>query len=179
MRNKKGDLLNNVLGLIIAAIGIGLLIFGAVKLYGATESQEEEGAKNILTVISEKINNLKDGETGKYPVQGIEEWFLTGWNASDLTRPDKCFFKSCICVCKKLSVSYYASDKVKLKEDCQKNGFCKEIDKEDIRINGGGVYIVGEDRDKISYRDFILFQKNLIELEIRKEKESLYILTEG
>ena len=55
MKSKRGDLLNNVLGLLIAVIGIGLLVFAVVKLYGVTVNQEEENAKNILNVIEGKI----------------------------------------------------------------------------------------------------------------------------
>ena len=58
MKSKRGDLLNNVLGLLIAVIGIGLLVFAVVKLYGVTVNQEEENAKNILNVIEGKIKNL-------------------------------------------------------------------------------------------------------------------------
>lgn len=164
MINKKAILVENVLSLLIAAVGIALLIFGAVKLYKITVSQEEENAKTLINVLEGKINTLQDGETGKFPIQGIEKWFLTGWSKNAGDRPNKCFFESCICICP-LNFNptpIYGRDtshSTERIESCQEEGFCREIDKETIWIF-----------NKFN-QPFIVLPKNLIELEIRKTKD--------
>ena len=175
--NKKGDLLNNVLSLLIAAIGIGLLVFAVVKLYGVTVNQEEENAKNTLNVIGGKIKNLNDGETGKYPIQGIEGMFLTGWSGDNKERPDKCFLKSCICVCKGDVENYYFNS-LEISKKCQEKGFCRDIDKGQLSISSIiKAYEVGIEELKREEKlvNYITFPKNLIEIEIKKEKDLLSI----
>lgn len=119
MRNRKGDLTQNVLSLIIAALGIALLVFAAYKLYRANVENEEENATKLLNSLDEKIKNLKDGEIGRFPIRGVNGWYLTGWGKDEQGRPDKCFFNSCVCVCK--------SGGINEKDSCQKNGICRDL----------------------------------------------------
>jgi len=100
--NKKGDLTNNVLSVIVAVIGIGILIFGIVKLYGLFSEQEEKNAKNFLESLSEKISSLKEGQKNEFIMQGFkgsENWYVLGYSKEE-ARPEKCFFDSCVCICK-------------------------------------------------------------------------------
>jgi len=120
MRNKKGDLVKNVLSLIIAALGIALLVFAAYKLYRVNVENEGENAKQLLDSIEGKIGNLKDGEIGRFSMRGIKDWNLVVWSKEDARRPDKCYFNSCICTCK--------GDSTKIKDVCQESGICHNLD---------------------------------------------------
>lgn len=181
MRNKRGDLLKNVLALIIAVVGISLIIFAAVKLYSVNIEQDSENAKKLLSAIEGKIKNLKDGEIGRFPIRGIEEWILVGWDKDDIGRPDKCFFDSCICVCK--------GNGEDAKDSCQgKDGFCKKIDKK-VSVIGYKTYkkgAIGEGiplpypSETLSERvNYLILQNNLIELEIHKTSSEVIISKNG
>ena len=115
--DKKGDLVKNVLALVIAVIGLGLIIIAAVKLYNLNKDQEFENAKKLVDGLIGKINNLKEGEIGRPIVRGVEGWSLVGWGKDDKSRPDKCFFDSCICVCR--------LGENGLRNSCQETGICR------------------------------------------------------
>lgn len=179
---KKGIILNNVLSLIIAVIGLGILFFAAYKLYAVSVGQDSDAAKSRIDVIEAKINALEEGQTGKVLIQGIGkgDWFLTAWGKDvdmDL-KPGKCAFDSCVCICK--------SEGGKSKKDsCQgKNGFCRKIDVEKLEVREYD--IVGDAKGdvsrssqysdwkfedyKVSYEPYFKFIKNnLYEATIRKK----------
>ena len=126
MKNKRGILLDNVLGLIIAAIGIGLVIFAAYKLYSIAINQESENAKAFLNSIEGKINSMNVEESGSFQVRTIRDWFLVGWGKNDPNRIDKCSFESCICICK--------GSPSDLKSSCQINGFCRNFNFNSVSV---------------------------------------------
>jgi hypothetical protein len=164
LSNKRGaeTLLNNVLGLIIAAIGIGLLIFGVVRLYEVYSDNEADNARNTLDTVIGKTEALKVDESNKFFVQGVQSleskkewWFLVGWGKDDFPKPDKCFFDSCVCYCKSgekdkleaiLNGNDYGADSSGsrpiydsnppeyLKDACQGNGFCRKVDFEKVKV---------------------------------------------
>ena len=195
--------MNNLLGLIIAAIGIGIIIFGAYKLYAVSVNQESENAKNLLDIIEGKINNLNNNEVGKFQLRGVKDWFLVGWGEKDSGRIDKCFFESCVCICK--------GDRSDLKNSCQENGFCRGVEFEKVGvfefkkvigkdvIDSVGNTIKEEDvvkdifnprykEDRKWYRDGVyknsllddacpqFYESNLAEILIYKDEKSLAIL---
>lgn len=176
MIRKKGILMDNVLGLIVAAIGIGLLIFFAVKLYGASVVQDEEKARTIIDSLEGKINNFNEGEIGKITIQGVSGWFITGWSFTDKERPDSCYFGSCLCICKGSGGD--------VKSECKNKGFCREfkgLDKMEIANYYGNT----EWRDKpnwdseedtnhqervyVSTKSIVL-KNQLMDLIVKKEK---------
>ncbi len=171
---RKGDLTQNVLSLIIAALGIALLVFAAYKLYRANVENEEENATKLLNSLDEKIKNLKDGEIGRFPIRGVNGWYLTGWGKDDYDRPDRCYFDNCLCVC------YGESD---LKTSCQEKGICRKHDRKvsvigffEIEVTStddfGGSIVTGKRKEE---RAAISFGKNLIEIEIKKEPSQILI----
>ena len=179
IKKKRGILLNNALTTIIAVIGLVLIFFAAYKLYQTFVNQEAENAKNALNVIEAKINNLNDGETGKFLVQGTKGWFLVGWSKEEVNRPDKCFFESCICVCKGNIGKNTEFIDQQFKDLCQNNGFCRDSKKEEIVLRGKkeqlttGIIPVGK---PLPYTlGFIRLPENLIELKISKTERSLEI----
>lgn len=192
--NKKGDSLPpEALGVIVAFLGLILIGIAGYKLLNASLDQESENAKRLLENINGKIENLKEDEIGRFTFRGIEGWQLTAWSKSDANRPDKCFFESCICICK-------SDNNLDRKEECQsKNGFCKNIDIENS-FSGNFVnykndlisierffenpekydvydHALGQEKYYIAGRE-IFFPKgnSIFEIIARKSKDKLYII---
>lgn len=142
--NKRADtsqVTNNVLGVIVAVIGIGLLIFGIVRLYSVFSSQEEKNAKSTLNSLAQKIDALNVGDENSFLVQGFsgaENWYLGGWGKSEKpsTKPDSCYFDSCLCIC------YWDNSGKSFKEACDSVGFCKKVDYENIILNFRDFYVI-------------------------------------
>ena len=142
--DKKGILTKNTVTLLIAAIGIGLILAGGGKLYAQVrEGQESERAQEIINSVEAKIKALNDGESSELVVRGLGGWFLDGWSEDASFLPDKCFFKSCVCICKikKFSLSELGArggrinpDEISA-ENCQRIGFCREVERKTIFIH--------------------------------------------
>ena len=175
--NRKGDLVNNVLGAIIAVVGMALLFFAVWKLYSVYANQEERNAQTIANTIEARVNALKEGESGKFVVKGVSGWFISGWGLSESPRPDACFFKSCICVCE----GSYATPKGDMPSRCKTKGFCRLFDAEDVKVIGKDTTVVyppagggvGPSAGITVVVDYAisLDKENLIELSAAKRKE--------
>jgi len=178
---KKGDItLTNFLELVLAVAGLVLIVVLIYHFYQAATNTETQTAKDTLSSLEGKINLLKVGETGKYAIKGpckkdkkgAEEcgWILTGWSKNEAGRPDKCYFNSCVCVC----LSGKNNDE--LKRSCQDNGFCKNLNIEEINlpvINQAKQQGADEMRSTGQLFDTsrgIKFPSNLIEINIAKEE---------
>ncbi|HIG52176.1 TPA: hypothetical protein EYQ19_02045 [Candidatus Pacearchaeota archaeon] len=114
MRNKKGILVKNALGAIIAIMGLVILIFAGMNIYKSFY-EEKRNAQKVIDNIMGKIDNLEEGENGTFLIQGIDDWSLKGWSKDEENRPDKCFFDSCLCICPN-------------EGPCPENGLCRKID---------------------------------------------------
>ncbi len=158
--NSKAELIDNVLGLIIAAIGLGLFFLAVGKFIGNFADQDLKNAKNILDSIEGKIDNLNDGEVGRFPIKGLDGWFFAGWSKDDANKPERCFLDSCLCICKGEPVrGGYAGERFDERRDvCQKEGICRKASKDNVTIIGV---------EAISY---IKMPENIAELEINKTK---------
>lgn len=120
--------LNEMLGFVIAVIGIVLLGFFGVKLYGFFVDSEMKNAQAFIDDLNGKINTLKEGESNSFALRGIEGWILVAWNKEvpialdgevigKNAKPQKCFDKdNCLCICDS-SI-----------ERCQEAGYCRAID---------------------------------------------------
>ncbi len=192
MIHRKGVLVNNALVLIIAVICLAVLFIGAYKLYVISIEEEERKAINILNILEAKINALEDGQSNTFAIFGLEGWSLVGWSKGEAGRPDKCFFDSCICICKgkppgdlffvdkkKFDSMYHFSDydnyflgdalsKKDLTDFCQKKGFCRFFDKDlNIITQAERKGLLRRDlREDIEdfpiWRDYISFNDNLL-----------------
>jgi hypothetical protein len=146
-----------------------------VQLFVINVNQETQNANNLLDVIMEKFEALEDGQGNNFSVQGIEDWYLVGWSKNEEGRPERCFFNTCLCICPRAS-----------SESCQDKRICRDIAKENIDVFG----FVGESTADIGSAPQIsvatqIFEnprfsciklpKNLFELEIIKEKNSLSV----
>lgn len=148
---KRGELtLNNTLSIIIAVIGLSILIFGFVKLWQANADQENKSAQKTIDSLISKIGALKAGENNSFIIQsftGSTEWYIAGWSKGVSGRPDKCFFDSCICICKGGGTA----------KECTDQGFCRVVSEEEVAVgsreylvfsNEGGVVIDQEPESK-------------------------------
>ena len=170
-KNKKAIVLENTLSVIIAVLGLLLLIYSAYYLYSKlTTNIETESAKEVANLIEKKINALPDNQAANITIRGVNgnNWYLIGFNVNNPNRPNKCFFNSCLCVCKGDSTLPEYQGKI-----CQDTGFCRKTDR-NITTNN---FEIGD-----HYTGFKLFIKNniplplkLIELNIDKKENLLNI----
>ena len=126
--NKRGDLVKETLEIILFVVGAVLLVFAVFKVYSNVKETQFESAGNSLEGLIKRAENTKEGEVNSFVMQGLKGWFLIGWSKNDNTRPDKCFFESCICICN--------GDVSDAKKSCQEKGICKEVKKENVFIYG-------------------------------------------
>ncbi|MBI2451659.1 hypothetical protein HYV50_01110 [Candidatus Pacearchaeota archaeon] len=184
MKSKKANL-SNLVGAIIAIVGLSLFFFVAIpRLYGTiTSDKETESAKSLANVVEAKIKAFLESDftAANITVQGFNEnWYLAGWGKNDLDRPEKCYFDSCICICKSESPSNT------LKDSCQKNGICRKIEIEKISIEepfllekkGQGSGQLGEGQIEYyseCYGKSIDLFPQLIEIELSKKQDKFII----
>lgn len=132
---------NEMLGFVIAVIGIVLLGFFGVKLYGFFVDSEMKNAQAFIDDLTGKVQTLKDGESNSFALRGVEGWVLFAWNKETSValdgevidknrRPQKCFDNSCLCICEG-SI-----------EKCQEAGYCRAIDR-NISLIGKTNYTSG------------------------------------
>ncbi len=133
---KKGEkdiLLENFIGSVIGILALVMIFgYGIYKVYGIFISQEAKNAQNTLERISAKLDVLEEGKQTSFPVQGFrgaKDWFLIGWNETDATRPDKCYFGSCLCICHIDRGSGVAAM-------CQVKGICNKVNYESMVVEG-------------------------------------------
>ena len=108
IRNRKGDFtVKEGAEFLLAIVVIGLIVFFAVKIYAwSSANSEEEATRELLDSIQGKISNLVEGEAGGFPFRSLSGWHLLAFQKSfdSSTRPEKCFFNSCLCACPEASV---------------------------------------------------------------------------
>ncbi|MBU0760879.1 MAG: hypothetical protein KJ600_02250 [Nanoarchaeota archaeon] len=136
---KKAILMKNTLGIILAVGGIALLLFlGGEIAYGAFKTnQEDKAAQTVIDLVKTKIDAIGTDESTELEIKGIDtggegDWFLVGWNEEGLIKPDKCFFQTCVCVCKLTDIIPTLEN---LKEGCQNRGFCRETNTKQIQVS--------------------------------------------
>ncbi|MEK6928474.1 MAG: hypothetical protein AABW65_00775 [Nanoarchaeota archaeon] len=170
---KKG-LLGHTTSIIIAVIGLLLLGAGIYKMYGIFKG-EDENMKKTIDSIEGKIKRLEDGDKGKFLVRGNNKWYVTGWSAEEKGKPDKCYLNSCICICKG---NIFAGDALS-GESCQKKGFCRIFEEKKVIVKSDlilkAVYATGENSAEGIDSSGIIFKSNLIEIEVKKEKDSIEV----
>lgn len=185
-RNRRGDLRDNALELIIAVIGILLVIYAVYLIYNVFVNSENENAKKVLNNVEAKINAIPLNQTGTFLVQGFKEadqWFLAGWSKGTGldNQPAKCFDSSCICICKREGdLTCTASNKIK---QCQEEGFCRKFSVEKLIVEGIrsevitsrpgfddaiGSNIIGE---KLVSDNCAQLSKTVIEVSVKKERD--------
>ena len=170
-KDKKANLMENSTELVIAILILLILFVAVVKIYtNFLQDRELASAKSVVKVIEQKILDIEENTNVKKTLRGVngEGWFLTAFDFSDPNRPDACFEKPCIYICK-------GSGDFR-EESCKENGVFRRLDVDEILINdyvmeadnfdklGGGVK--GEEKPR--RKDYILLPNKLIELRIQK-----------
>ena len=125
MRGKKADLMNNVLTTIIAVVGLVIIFIAAWQLYSVSVNQAEMNARRTIDSIEGRFDNLEEGQVGSMTIRRMNGWAIVGWDKDGERKPDKCYFKSCICMCK---YSGNERDKGNFIDVCQANGYCRLFD---------------------------------------------------
>lgn len=174
LKNKIGDWnVQEFAKILLAVVGILMMIPIFVLLINLFSEDEESNSKRFVDSLAGKIDNLKVGEVGKFPIQGMKGWILTGWGRHDSNRIDKCFFDSCICICRAG------------KDKCQEEGFCRKIKEEEISLNSS-LKTIHSKYFKIPNRGgffnliancIVLRDSLLMEIEVIKSKDSVSIST--
>lgn len=186
IKNKKGEdkLLSEFLGVIIAIIAVGILVYAGYKFYSLMPS-EFDNAKNIADSLESKIKVLDAGDSTKNTIQspcrepGVCKWNIQGWGKDQPGRPDRCFFDSCICVCNGLG-----------SEACQdsRTGICRKVEAENVDVKmstrtfssleGGKIEAyVDEGGNEVCKN--IALKSALIDVKIFKEKDKLTLSLEN
>ncbi len=128
--NSRGITLSNLLEIILAVICIFLLMYAAFLVYDRVVKDEETtSAKSAMNMLNAKSEALETGQSGTFLFRGVNSeemdnngdpvWKIVGWSRGELGRPDRCYFESCVCVCK-----------IPVVEGVSKNGFdryCSEL----------------------------------------------------
>jgi len=176
--------MDNLASIILVVIVIVLILSGStilvMKLYtmGATTDQQKENAKTIINTIEAKINAIPENENTKILIPKIEgDWFLFGWSQTDLDRPAKCYFSSCVCICNgnwnDESDSGEKIFRTDIKEKCQESSSaCRTVDLEKITIELPrtiGTFVIDLSRGTES--------ADLVEIEIHRNKTEITIQT--
>lgn len=189
MRLKRGDLESNMISLLIALLALSVLFFGAYKLYTNIKNNEIEQAKNFLDELEGKIELTED--RSEFNIRGVGKdaknptWFLVGFGKSDSldSKPERCSFDSCICVCNLPAndVSHQTS-KSEFVEACKnpKDSICRKIEFDDVYVNMIGALeynIWNEKSSGYTENYFIPLASKLYQLKLRKSVDDkiLYI----
>ncbi|MBS3081643.1 hypothetical protein J4416_01730 [Candidatus Pacearchaeota archaeon] len=174
---RKGMLTDNMLGMVLAIIGLVILGFLGVKLYSMFVSQDLKNAQAFVEDLSAKIENLKDGESNTFALRGVTEWVLVGYSSTDKSRPDKCFLNSCLCLCK-----YNSGESPSF--NCQDNGYCRAVDRDIVVsseiVSSGTASTIYDVRDYIvcgvSVSCYIMHEDSLlIPFDVSKQKSDISI----
>ena len=173
---RKAELtLSNFASVVLAALGILIFLIGAyIAFEKISQNQEKENAQKFAQTIKEKIDSLQEEQIANFTLLGFKQqennWYVLGWGENAPGRPDKCFFKSCVCVCPDTK-----------SEICQSDGYCREVEKKSIWIS---TYAAGVDQTEEglpgSASEFVIpnqikIPTNAIKLEITKRKELVKI----
>jgi len=178
---KKGMIRKNVLGLVIAVIGLLLIILAITKIYYIIPGNESENAKKTVETLKNKIDSIDNGEQSSVIIQGFDgsnNWYLIGWNKGDINGPDKCLLKNCLCIC---SVN---SKGERDEHPCQKAGFCEFWDDKELIVYSNfskveGHFVTGGDINTFGAKfECIVLNSNLMKIEVKKTDKKIYVSRE-
>lgn len=128
MKNKNGILLPETLKIIIAVVGIALLVYLAISIYGIfVKSSALKQAELNLNKISVAIDKIESKEKKEIEIflESPEDWWMLAWPHNNL-KPAICKGEYCICLC---PVAWGEGGS---SEECDVKGVCKDVS---IKIN--------------------------------------------
>ena len=174
--------MDSVPGIIIAVLCLLILGGVVVLIWNALMNDEYQRAQTAINFIENKMNALKgNGESTSFNVQSpckkADEcdWFIFSFSKKEPVgrKPERCYFESCICICKKGNTGQmYDSNKRMLHENvygkngiCQdlKTGICRKLDIEKV-----GVASIDASGSPVPY---ISLRAPLVEIVMKKDKD--------
>ena len=180
--NKKAEednpLLKEVGGVLLAITATAIIVFFVyTAIIRITADTELDSAKTLINVLEAKVNALPSGQSMNHTIQGFRAetaaWYIMGWGTSSPeARPDKCFLKSCICIC-----SDHDADA------CQNRGICRFFeDVEYVQVKG---YAQTSQFDSEGLpeivkgeNNYILLPSNLLVVEIKKTENKIELTSD-
>jgi hypothetical protein len=178
--SRKGELRDYIGDIVIGVLCLLLIIFAVIIVYRIFANQESENAKRTIDNIEAKVNALNEGQENKFLIQGFSSkngWIIAGWGKEDANRPDKCFFRSCLCICPDFDVGvddlFGPEISIKYRNSCQEKGYCRFF--EQSEVNTSTIY------KAINYPSsprWIHVAENLMEINISKQEDELEIIYE-
>ncbi|MBI3334577.1 hypothetical protein HYZ97_03760 [Candidatus Pacearchaeota archaeon] len=165
--NRRGDFWDNTLALILAAFGIALLVYAGVKLY---ETNTTKAGSSVIDALEARIDALETG-TDRYMIRGAKGWYLAGWGISGSTdeRPEKCYFKSCICIFQ-LKSPAELQQTGRARDACQQGGLVRFFNEEHVEVVSERSY-----DGRLSALPGIQLNSQLMEFNIDKKKGVLRV----
>jgi hypothetical protein len=157
--NKKADMLpEEVLRIILGVIGIVLLMYLAVSLYGIFLSKTKlEQAKSTLEAIVGKAEISKAGENLSYVITAPRDWVIYVFNNTQ-NSPGDCEKSFCLCTCPKFLTK--SDEIINL---CEKEGVCQKSKTGIFTKNLLGDYFILKNLPKTIY--------------IKNEESKVYLLS--
>ncbi len=128
-KNKKAILMPETLKIILAVIGISILIYLAVGLYGIFfgKGNEIEQAKSSLNIISSNIDIVENEEQNsvEFLIESPNNWWVITWPYQDeKEKPTVCQKDYCVCLC-----PYAPAGRKQSLDYCDIKGVCKDVSK--------------------------------------------------
>lgn len=171
---KKGILVPETLGIVIALIGLVALGFLGVKLYNMFVSQDLKNAQAFVDGLSSKIENLGDGESNTFALRGVDGWVLVAWNKNVLIteddklisadlKPQKCFDKNCLCLCEKEI------------NKCQENGYCRAMDRNVTAVGNYSYSFAGSVSAWVLASCYVMPSQSLVPFTVSKSMSGIVI----
>jgi len=177
--DRKGLLIGNTtVRVVISIIAIVIVFFVVQKAYSnAGAARERASADDLLKLVIARADSVPDGETMIFDeFQGVEGWHLVAWSSLDPVddKPQKCFFKSCLCICEGGFGDYGDPLTInKVADNCQSTGICEPDDKRDIFLaTARDIYTGGS---KVIQARMIVMDGGLFELEAYKNETVISI----
>lgn len=135
---KKGtsDLLNTVLGVIVAIIVLLILGYLVYLIYTQLRDNEFKSAQKNLDFVISKIDGVSTGQQVIFSLQSPCKkevkncgWYLVGWGKDEKNKPERCYFDSCICMCN--------GDMSNLAANCQDTttGICRKVNFDIVNVS--------------------------------------------
>ena len=131
-------LAEETLKIVVAVLVIMFLIYFLASLYfSGKDSEDMRFAESSAKYLVEQMN----AQSAEIQIFNPEGWLITAWK-EEADAPLSCSnlgWKNCLCICEK-HFDYFGAFKNTPLEDCNKNNYCVEYNKE-IFINEGSVEI--------------------------------------
>ncbi len=162
IENKKAELTTTeIVKIILAVIGIGILLYLTISLYGIFfgESKDVKQAKASLDIIAFNINKVAKGEkiVTSFLIESPKDWWIMAWPNAGNKKPTQCKQDSCICICPEDFVG-----------DCDKGGVCEDLSVQVALFNKDSIPSNLKIEEVISF-DASLFEPGVVIVKVSKE----------